>query len=136
LDDETLHELFASLQPISIRRMFGGKGIYAERRIVAIVLQDELLLKTDAETAPRFEEAGSRRWTYQREGRAPVEMPYHSLPDEAWDDPDVMAVWARLALEAAIRHGMEKPPGRSRRPPAARGKVNAKRGVRRPSGSA
>lgn len=116
--------------------MFGGKGIYAEGRIVAIVLQDELLLKTDAETARLFEEAGSRRWTYQREGRTPVEMPYYSLPDEAWDDPDVMAVWARLALEAAIRHGMEKPPGRSRRPPAARGKADTKRGVRRPSGSA
>ena len=114
MDDETLHELFASLQPISIRRMFGGKGIYAEGRIVAVVLDDELLLKTDAETAARFEAAGGRRWTYQREGRAPVSMPYHTLPAEAFDDPALMADWARLALEAAIRHGMKKPPARKR----------------------
>ncbi len=119
MDDETLHELFASLQPISIRRMFGGKGVYADGRIVAVVLNDELLLKTDGETAPRFEEAGGRRWTYQREGRAPVAMPYHTLPDEAWDDPDNMAEWVRLAVEASIRYGMKKPPARRKRGAAA-----------------
>ncbi|SFF03615.1 DNA transformation protein [Aureimonas phyllosphaerae] len=83
--------------------MFGGKGIYADGRIFALVLNDELFLKTDAQTASRFEAAGSRRWTYQREGAAPVAMPYHSVPEEALDDPDLMADWARLAMEAAVR---------------------------------
>ncbi|RIY03745.1 TfoX family protein [Aureimonas flava] len=133
MDDETLHELFASLQPISIRRMFGGKGVYADGRILAVVLRDELLLKTDALTAARFEAAGARRWTYQREGRAPVDMPYHSLPEDAWDDPEIMAEWARLAGEAAVRHGMKKPPRRGKRPPAAEEKGEPRRRIRRPS---
>ena len=133
MDDETLHELFASLQPISIRRMFGGKGVYAEGRIVAVVLRGDLLLKSDAETAGRFEDAGARQWTYQREGRSPVAMPYHSLPEEAWDDPDVMADWARLAMGAAIRSQTQKPPGRAKRPAASGKPVNKNGRVRRPS---
>jgi DNA transformation protein len=32
-------------------------------------------------------------------------MPYWSVPDIALDDPDEMAKWARLALEAAMRAG-------------------------------
>lgn len=120
MDDETIHELFGSFQPISIRRMFGGKGIYADGRIFALVLNDELYLKTDAQTASRFEAAGSRRWTYQREGAAPVAMPYHTVPEEALDDPDLMADWARLAMEAAVRHGTKKPPRRSMRPAASK----------------
>jgi DNA transformation protein and related proteins len=30
-------------------------------------------------------------------------MPYWTVPDEAYDDPDLMAKWARLAFEAAVR---------------------------------
>lgn len=119
MDNEQLEEMFQAVAPISIRRMFGGKGIYADGRIVAVVLSDELLLKTDEETAARFEDAGGRRWTYQREGRSPVAMPYHTLPDEAFDDPELMAGWARLAAEAALRHGMKKPPARGKRGAAA-----------------
>jgi DNA transformation protein and related proteins len=115
MDDATLEELFASLGSISIRRMFGGKGIYSDGRIIAVVLDGELFLKTDQDTAARFEAAGSRRWTYAREDRSPVAMPYHSLPDEALDDPDIMAEWARLAVDAAERAASAKTDARSRR---------------------
>lgn len=30
-------------------------------------------------------------------------MPYWTIPDEALDDPDIMAKWARIALNAAMR---------------------------------
>jgi DNA transformation protein len=30
-------------------------------------------------------------------------MPYWSIPDEAYDDPDLMAKWVRLAYEASLR---------------------------------
>ena len=28
MDNEAIHDMFESLGPVSIRRMFGGKGIY------------------------------------------------------------------------------------------------------------
>ena len=33
-------------------------------------------------------------------------MPYWYIPDEAYDDPDQMARWVRLAYEAALIAGL------------------------------
>ena len=47
-----------------------------------------------------------------------VEMPYWSIPEDAFDDPDLMAHWVRLAYEAALRTPT-KPAKSSRRSPTA-----------------
>ena len=98
-----IEDMFASLGPVSIRRMFGGKGIYHGGRIVAIELQGDILLKADAISAPAFEAAGARRWRYQGKRDTPVSMPYWTVPEAAFDDPDAMAHWVSLAYEAALR---------------------------------
>ncbi|OYR19039.1 TfoX/Sxy family protein [Brucella thiophenivorans] len=104
MDDQSLRELFEGLGAISIRRMFGGKGIYHQGLIIALVVQDELLLKADAESAPAFMEAGSRQWRYNgKKTGKPVAMPYWSVPDNAYDDPEIMTDWARLAFAASLR---------------------------------
>lgn len=106
MDDESIADLFAGLGRVSIRRMFGGKGIYHEGLIIGVELDGELLLKADATSAPDFEAAGSRQWTYigKRHGKR-VAMPYWTVPDGALDDPDEMRVWAGKAYEAALRAG-------------------------------
>ena len=104
MDREAIEEMFQALGPVTIKRMFGGKGIYREGRILALEVQGEILLKADGESAPHFEEAGSRQWVYEgKPGKKPVRMPYWSIPEEALDDPDVMAEWARRAYSAALR---------------------------------
>jgi DNA transformation protein and related proteins len=120
VDEEFIRDFFASEGPISVRRMFGGQGIYIDGAIVAVVLRDELLLKADDETAAFFEEAGSLRWRYRREGKAAVAMPYYSVPPEALDDPEAMAVWARRAREAGVRAAMSSKPKRRGKPPTGR----------------
>ncbi|MFB2553248.1 TfoX/Sxy family protein [Ensifer soli] len=102
MDNADIEDMFQSLGPVTIRRMFGGKGIYSDGRILALEIYGEVLLKADAETAPVFEAAGSRQWTYDGKGK-PVRMPYWSIPDSALDDPDDMAQWIRLAKEASLR---------------------------------
>ncbi len=103
MDNEHIAEIFQSLGPVTVRRMFGGKGIYADGRILAVVYRDELLLKADGESAPLFAAAGSVQWAYESKTGKQAHMPYWSLPDEAIDDPDVMAIWVRRAYEAALR---------------------------------
>jgi DNA transformation protein len=105
MDKQDIEEMFSGLGPVSIRRMFGGKGIYHGGRIVAVEMRGELLLKADAVSAPAFEAAGARRWTYEGRKGQPVQMPYWSIPEDAFDDPDVMARWVRLAYAAALRIG-------------------------------
>jgi DNA transformation protein len=121
MDRSTIDEMFSGLGPVTVRRMFGGRGIYHRGLIVAIVFKDEVLLKADAVSAPEFEAAGARRWTYEGRSGRPVEMPYWSVPDAAFDDPDEMSRWVRLAWSAALRAGVtqasSKTKGAARRPP-------------------
>lgn len=104
MDDERIAELFDGLGPVTVRRLFGGKGIYHRGVIVAIVLRGELMLKGDDLVGPQYEAARSSRWTYvgKRHGKL-VAMPYWTVPDGALDDPDEMTAWARKAYEAGVR---------------------------------
>jgi DNA transformation protein len=105
MENDAIADLFSGLGPVSIRRLFGGKGIYFDGIIVAIVLRGELMLKADAVSAPDFEAAGARQWTYtgSRHGKL-VAMPYWTVPDSAVDDPEELAIWARKAHEAGLRN--------------------------------
>jgi DNA transformation protein len=104
MDADSLQDLFQAVGPVTIKRMFGGKGIYVDGMIIAIDLRDEVRLKGDAEAAALYEAAGCRQWTYtHKTSKKPVSMPYWTIPEEAFDDPDEAAKWARVALGAAVR---------------------------------
>ncbi|RCS24137.1 competence protein TfoX [Phyllobacterium salinisoli] len=104
MDNDDIRDLFSSLGPIAIKRLFGGKGIYFDGLIIAIEFRDEILLKADEISAPFFKEAGCIQWTYAGKNRSkPVAMPYWSLPEDALDDPDIMTEWASRAWQAAVR---------------------------------
>jgi DNA transformation protein len=110
-----LLELLEPFGPLTARRMFGGWGIYAGGPIVAIVIDGELLLKTDPATRAVFEQAGCRPFVYRAKGRE-VPMSYWSVPEAALDSAEAMQPWARLALEAAARAATAKPArGRTRK---------------------
>lgn len=111
MDSEAIRDLFFPLGPVTIRRMFGGKGIYFNGLIIALEVDGELLLKADEVTARDFAAAGSTQWVYEggmRKGK--VAMPYWSIPDSAADDPDELLPWARKAYEASIRSQNTKKP--------------------------
>ena len=82
--------------------MFGGAGVYRDGLMFGLVSGGELFLKTDPTTVQRFREAGSRPFTFQKNGTA-VETSYYSLPGEALDDPEVVALWAETACGSAQR---------------------------------
>ena len=104
MNNDAIEEMFEPLGPVTIKRMFGGKGIYHQGLIIALELSDgELLLKADATSAAEFRAAGARQWTYESKKGKPEAMPYWTIPDESLDDPDILQKWLRLAYEAALR---------------------------------
>jgi DNA transformation protein len=103
MTNEDMEELFSGLGAVTIKRMFGGKGVYFQGLILAVEIGGVLRLKADSVTAPAFEAAGAEPWGYVRPGGKAVQWPYWTIPEAALDDPDAMAVWARLAYEAALR---------------------------------
>ncbi|MEM6461384.1 MAG: TfoX/Sxy family protein [Pseudomonadota bacterium] len=102
MDNEAIHDMFEGLGTVTIKRMFGGKGIYHKGRILAVEVDGEILLKADGESAGKFAQAGAAQWVYSGK-KSPVKMPYWSVPNDALDDPDEMKKWVLLAYEAALR---------------------------------
>jgi len=99
---EFVLEQLCVVGPVRSRAMFGGAGIYADDLMFALIAFETLYLKVDAETEPLFAAAGSEPFVYEGKSR-PVQMSYWRCPEEAFDDPDVMATWAQRALKAARR---------------------------------
>jgi DNA transformation protein len=98
---------FAPFAGVSVKRMFGGHGVYVDGLFFAIEAGGEIYLKADRHSAMRFQEAGSRPFVYQGKDR-PITISYWSLPDQAFEDADELVLWAKFAVEAALRAGPKK----------------------------
>jgi DNA transformation protein len=95
-------DLLAGTGAVQTKRMFGGYGLYVDDVFVAVVTGDDLYLKTDDETQPRFAAAGGKQFCFTSRGKVQATH-YWSPPAEAMDSPALMKPWARLAFEAALR---------------------------------
>jgi len=114
LDPDYIQDLFAPLGPVGVRAMFGGQGIYHDGLMIALVAYGIVYLKTDTETVPDFEAAGSEPFTYVAKDRSPIVMSYWRLPEAAIDDPEVFRGWADKAVAAAMRANAKKKPKKKR----------------------
>ena len=107
MDLEFIRELFAPFGPVTVRRMFGGAGIYSDGQMFALLFDGAIFLKVDDTSVPDFEREGSQPFVYiraksaHRVGRA--SLSYWRLPERLYDDPDELAVWAHRALAIAQR---------------------------------
>jgi DNA transformation protein len=101
IDSNHIQELFAAFGRVSVRRMFGGAGVYADGIIFAIVVDGVIYLKAAPGDAATFEREGCEPFSYTAKGGKRVVMSYWRMPDRLYDDPDELAVWARAALAAA-----------------------------------
>jgi DNA transformation protein len=105
---DDIQELFSVFGPVSVRRMFGGAGIYADGTHFALIARGVIYLKADEETVPAFERENLPPFTYTtKDGKRGV-MSYRRMPDRLYDDPEELAVWARNALAAARRGAARK----------------------------
>ncbi len=105
---ELLKDSLRGLGPVSVRRMFGGAGVYADGVMFGLIADDTFYLKADDETRRAFEAEGLAPFVYDGSGRT-VAMSYWRIPERLLDDPDEMVGWARTALGVARRKAAAKP---------------------------
>jgi DNA transformation protein len=103
-----LIDLLGGLGGVTVRRMFGGSGVFCDGLMFAIVADDVLFLKADDGNRAAFEAEGLGPLTYEATGRTIV-LPYWEVPERLFDEPDEMLAWARDALAAARRTSAKKP---------------------------
>ncbi|MEN9624034.1 MAG: hypothetical protein RJB17_829 [Pseudomonadota bacterium] len=108
-----VQELLEGWGTVSARRMFGGHGLYHEGLMFAIVMNQQLFLKADAQNRPEFEALGLAPFTYPMKGKE-IALSYWSAPDAVFDDPTEAVRWARSALDAAARGHLAKAQAREK----------------------
>jgi DNA transformation protein len=87
---ERLQLGLSRLGDISIRKMFGGYGVFEENTMFALVdSHGGIFFKVDDTNVERFEEAGSTK-----HGR----MPYYRVPDRVVDDDHALQEWAQSSI--------------------------------------
>lgn len=97
---ELAEELFGPLGSISVRKMFGGGGVYCDGLMFALIADGVIYLKADGRSRLRFEAEGLGPFVYQGKAK-PVAMSYWRMPDWLLDEPDEALEWGREAVRAA-----------------------------------
>jgi DNA transformation protein and related proteins len=108
-----VQDLLADFEPLRIKRMFGGAGIYSGDLFFAILVEDALYLKVDDGNREPYQARGIQPFAYEGKDGRRATMSYYPVPPELLDDPNALAPWARQAIDAA-RRAATKParPGR------------------------
>jgi DNA transformation protein and related proteins len=93
-------DLFAEFGPITLKRFFGGEGIYAGGVMIGMVFDDVIYFKTGEETRKAFAAEKTKPFSFMK-GSERVVTTWFALPDRLYDDPEELAAWARAALQVA-----------------------------------
>jgi DNA transformation protein len=118
-------ELLSAAGRVAARRMFGGFGLYCDGVMFALIADDVLYLKADALNRSEFERAGAAPFMYEAKGRRMV-MAYWRAPDDAMESRELMAPWARSALDAALRARAARPGAKASAPRTKASRPSAK----------
>lgn len=102
-----LAEVFELFGAVSIRKMFGGYGVYRDGLMFALVANDTLYLKADAENVRYFDELGLGKFEYQKQGKV-MSIAYYQAPADILEDCELAATWAKRSFDAALRAQSKK----------------------------
>ena len=105
--------------PVEAKAMFGGWGLYHQGLFFALIADDALCLKADDANLEEFRRAGLKPFVYAMKSGETITMHYYHAPEDALEDAEVMAKWARSAYGAALRKAAAGPKPRKAAPRAA-----------------
>ena len=91
-----LLDQFAEWGTVTVRKMFGGAGLYRDGKMFGLVADDVAYLKVDDLNRAPFEKAGSE--PFQPYPDKPNVMPYYEIPTEVLEQPEELVAWAERSL--------------------------------------
>ncbi len=106
-------EQLGGLDAVTVRRMFGGAGLYHDGLFFGVLDDDEVFFKVDGTTRPRYEARGSQPFAPMA-NEAPMRG-YYQVPAEVLEDRDALTTWAREAVAVARAAKAMRRPRRGKR---------------------
>jgi DNA transformation protein len=113
---EFLKDQLAGFGPVTVRKMFGGGGVYRDGLMFALIADEVVYFKADDTNRADFEAEGLGPFVYDAKGGRNIIMSYWRAPERCMDDPAEMADWARKAYAAALRASKPRSAKRAKRP--------------------
>ncbi|MEE8423771.1 MAG: TfoX/Sxy family protein [Thermodesulfobacteriota bacterium] len=86
---------------ITVKKMFGGAGLYLESVFFALISNDTLYFKVDNSNQQDYERAGME--AFMPFGIKSYIMHYYEVPVDVLDDKDKLKIWADKACSVAKR---------------------------------
>jgi DNA transformation protein len=80
---------------VSVRRMFGGAGLYRERTMFAVLADDVAYLKVGDSNRDDFLQAGSAPFEPYPDKIKTTIRTYYEVPADVLEDPAELAKWAQ-----------------------------------------
>jgi DNA transformation protein len=90
---DLITELMASAGDIRSHKMFGEYAVYLDDKVIAFVCDDQLFLKPT-------EEGRGVIGTPDEAPAYPGSKLYFRIPEDTWEDPDLLANLARVTADA------------------------------------
>jgi DNA transformation protein len=95
--EDFVADQLSPLGKISVRRMFGGAGIYRQGVFFGILYNGRLYLRTDAASRPDYRTRGMKPFR----PRAGITLKtYYEVPPEVWEESELLVARAQRALAA------------------------------------
>ncbi len=95
-------DLLAPFGSITAKAMFGGYGIYKNKIIVAIIVDDELYFKVDATNQAQYEAYDSTPFTYDKNGKQAT-MSYWKVPAEILENRKELPEWLEQSYQISLK---------------------------------
>jgi DNA transformation protein len=86
---------------ISVRRMFGGAGLYREGTMFGLIADDVAYLKVDDSNRDDFLRAGSSAFRPYPDKAKSTIMSYFEIPADVLENPDELGRWAQRSWTIA-----------------------------------
>ena len=102
-----LIDLLSPWKAVTVKKMFGGYGVYHGGLMFGLVAESDLYFKVADENRADYQEAGSAPFSYQSKGKR-VTLSYWQVPPAIMDDPDALSSWAEKAYAVAIKAKKKK----------------------------
>ena len=83
---------------VSVRRMFGGAGLYRDGKMFGLIAEDVAYLKVDDTNREDFMKAGSSPFKPYPDRIKGAVMSYYEIPPEVLENRDELLEWAQRSL--------------------------------------
>ena len=105
---EYVLDQFSKWSGVSVRKMFGGAGLYRDQVIFGLIADDAAYLKVDDSNREDFEKAGSSIFRPYPEKNTNAVMPYYEIPVDLLENPDQLIEWSKKSLAIASKSKRKK----------------------------